>query len=552
MADAIITEDLTRAFGDRVAVDRLTLRIARGEVFGLLGPNGSGKTTLIRMLCGLLAPTAGRATVGGFDVARQAEEIKRHIGYVSQRFSLYPDLTVRENLDFFAKVYRVPTARAAARTAELLALCGLEGRERQQAGSLSGGLKQRLALACALIHDPEILFLDEPTAGVDPVARRLLWDLLFRLAQDGTTLFVTTHYMDEAERCTKAAYIYYGTLLVSGDPNSMKREEIAHTNRRVEIVCEPLMPALAALRDAPHVDDVSIFGQALHIRLRDVPPDPAGAGQFASFAAAARRAAVRHVLRGTLLAAGIEVAENQVRSVLPTLEDIFVSLTRQMDAARGETTPAAAAPAPPPAAHHVESRYAPGEVVFRQGDGGDEMFVVAEGRIGLSIAVEGHQQAIAELGAGEFFGELSLLSGAPRTATAIALEATTLLRIGRDVFSMMIQDDLDIVFGMMKKQGTRVSDSHRPLLELGQRLDAIRVATAALLRLRASGEPPLALELSGLGAALGLTPEAVRDSVGDLVARGIGRLEDGRWLLADPGDAARLLESIDALSAGGR
>ncbi|MFN8642908.1 MAG: ATP-binding cassette domain-containing protein [Candidatus Binatia bacterium] len=459
MADAIITEDLTRAFGDRVAVDRLTLRIARGEVFGLLGPNGSGKTTLIRILCGLLAPTAGRASVGGFDVAREPEAIKRHIGYVSQRFSLYPDLTVRENLNFFGKVYRVGAVRAAARTAALLTLCGLEGRERQQAGSLSGGLKQRLALACALIHDPEILFLDEPTAGVDPVARRLLWDLLFRLAQQGTTLFVTTHYMDEAERCTKAAYIYYGKLLVSGDPNSMKREEIAVTNRRVEIVCEPLMPALAALRDAPHVDDVSIFGQALHIRLRDVPPEPEGTGQFESFAAAARRATVRHILRETLLAAGITVAENQVRSVLPTLEDIFVSLTRQMDDDRAAPAPPAA---PPRAAPHAEARFAAGEVVFRQGDGGAEMFVVAEGQVGLSIAVEGHEQQIAALGPGEFFGELSLLSGAPRTATATALAPTTLLRIGREVFTMMVQDDIDIVFAMMKKQGSRVSDSHRP------------------------------------------------------------------------------------------
>ena len=552
MADAIITEDLTRAFGDRVAVDRLTLRIARGEVFGLLGPNGSGKTTLIRMLCGLLAPTSGRASVGGFDIAREPEEIKRHIGYVSQRFSLYPDLTVRENLDFFAKVYRVGTARAAARTAELLELCGLQGRERQQAGSLSGGLKQRLALACALIHDPEILFLDEPTAGVDPVARRLLWDLLFRLAQQGTTLFVTTHYMDEAERCTKAAYIYYGKLLVSGDPNSMKRDEIAQTHRRVEIVCEPLMPALAALRDAPYVDDVSIFGQALHIRLRDVPPEPAASGQFESFAAAARRAAVRHVLRESLLASGIAVEENQVRSVFPTLEDIFVSLTRQMDAAGAEPAHAVA-PRPTRAVPETEARYAPGEVIFRQGDSGSEMFVVAEGRVGLSIAVEGHQREIAELGPGEFFGELSLLSGAPRTATATAREHTTLLRIGREVFTMMVQDDIDIVFAMMKKQGSRVSDSHRPLLELGQRLDAVRVAAAGLQHVRARGEAlPAVIDVAALGTALGLAPEAVRDDVGDLVAHGAGRLDAGQWTLAEPAHLDCLLERLGAYAAGRR
>src|SRR5512140_2480183 len=329
MGDAIVIENLTKSFGEREAVKRLTLSIGQAEIFGMLGPNGSGKTTLIRMLCGLLAPTSGRATVGGFDVATQPEQIKRSIGYVSQRFSLYPDLTIRENLNFFSDVYDVPSAEAESRKQELLSLCGLTGRERQASGRLSGGLKQRLALACALIHRPKILFLDEPTAGVDPVARRQMWDLLFRLAEEGTTLFVTTHYMDEAERCTQAAYIYYGELLVSGDPNSMKRDEITRTNRRLEILCQPLMPALAVLRDAPFVDDVSVFGQALHIRVKDLPPEALSADAFASFAAAARRAMVMDVLRKRLLAANIEVLT--IRSVYPSLEDIFVSYTRRMD-----------------------------------------------------------------------------------------------------------------------------------------------------------------------------------------------------------------------------
>ncbi|HSP98805.1 MAG TPA: ABC transporter ATP-binding protein, partial [Candidatus Dormibacteraeota bacterium] len=210
-----------------------------------------------------------------------------------------------------------------------LTLCGLDGREEQASGSLSGGLKQRLALACALIHQPRILFLDEPTAGVDPVARRFLWDLLFQLAQEGTTLFVTTHYMDEAERCTQVAYVYYGRLLVSGDPKEMKQEEIATTHRRVEIICQPLMPALAALRDAPHVDDVSVFGQALHVRLRDVPEVPAAADTSGAYSIAAVRAQVMELLRQRLIASGVEVLG--VRSVPPTLEDIFVSLTRRMD-----------------------------------------------------------------------------------------------------------------------------------------------------------------------------------------------------------------------------
>jgi ABC-2 type transport system ATP-binding protein len=329
MADAIIIENLSKRFGTRDAVKNLTLSIGEGEIFGMLGPNGSGKTTLIRMLCGLLAPTSGRALVGGFDIAREPEQIKRSIGYVSQKFSLYPDLSVQENLDFFSDVYAVPLHEAGQRKRDLLHLCGLEGRETQISGILSGGLKQRLALACALIHQPKILFLDEPTAGVDPVARRLLWDLLFQLAQRGTTLFVTTHYMDEAERCTKAAYVYFGHLLVSGDPNSMKRDEIANTNRRLEIICQPLMPALGVLRDAPYVDDVSVFGQALHIRVKDLPPEPPTTDSFGSFSAAARRAMVMDVLRKRLVAKNIEVLA--IRSVYPSLEDIFVSFTRQMD-----------------------------------------------------------------------------------------------------------------------------------------------------------------------------------------------------------------------------
>jgi len=329
VADAIVTTELTRRFGPRVAVDRLSLTIREGEIFGLLGPNGSGKTTIIRMLCGVLVPTSGHAVVGGYDIAREPERVKRIIGYVSQKFSLYPDLTVRENISFYGDAYGVPGREAAERKRELLHLTRLEGREDQAAGSLSGGLKQRLAIACALVHRPRILFLDEPTAGVDPVARRLLWDLLFHLAQGGTTLFITTHYMDEAERCTYVAYVYYCKLLVSGDPNSMKEEEIVATDRRLEIICRPLMPGLAVLRDAPGVDDVSVFGQALHIRIREVAPASRSPDAFGSFSGAAARAQVMNALRERLVQAGVEVLA--VRSVYPSLEDIFVSFTRQMD-----------------------------------------------------------------------------------------------------------------------------------------------------------------------------------------------------------------------------
>jgi ABC-2 type transport system ATP-binding protein len=329
MEPVIVAEKLSRRFGHIQAVKGVDLEVQPGEVFGLLGPNGSGKTTLIRMLCGLLQPTSGRAMVGGFDITRDPERVKRSIGYVSQRFSLYSDLTVEENIDFFADVYRVAASEASQRKRDLLRLCGLAGREDQQAGRLSGGFKQRLALSCALIHHPKIVFLDEPTAGVDPVARRMMWDLLFQLAEGGTTLFVTTHYMDEAERCTHTAYVYFGTLLVNGDPNSMKKEEIALTNRRIEIVCQPLMPALAILRNAPHVDDVSVFGQALHIRLKDLPPEPPATDPYAPFAASARRARVMDLLRKRLIDAGLDVVS--VHSAYPTLEDIFVTMTRKAD-----------------------------------------------------------------------------------------------------------------------------------------------------------------------------------------------------------------------------
>ncbi len=329
MADAVVAEELTRKFGSRVALDRVSVTIPKGDIFGLLGPNGSGKTTMIRMLCGVLAPTGGRAIVGGYDVGREPEKVKRTIGYVSQKFSLYPDLTVQENLDFYGDAYEVLRATAGVRKRELIALCGLDGREQQRSESLSGGLKQRLALACALIHQPRILFLDEPTAGVDPVARRFLWDLLFSLAQQGTTLFVSTHYMDEAERCTQVAYVYYGRLLVCGDPKEMKRQEIRATHRRVEIICQPLMPALAVLKEAAHVDDVSVFGQALHVRLSDMPDIPSAGDGVPGYSVAAARAQVMELLRQRLSESGIEVLG--VRSVPPSLEDIFVSLTRTMD-----------------------------------------------------------------------------------------------------------------------------------------------------------------------------------------------------------------------------
>lgn len=221
MSPAIQCEQLTKRFGDRVAVNSLTLTVPRGSIYSFLGPNGSGKSTTIRMLCGLLTPTTGKGTVLGFDVMTQSEEIKQRIGYMSQKFSLYEDLTVEENLDFYAGVYRLRAADRKERKAELIEIAGLTGREKQLAGSLSGGWKQRLALSCALLHKPELLILDEPTAGVDPVSRRIFWDVIHELARQGITVLVTTHYMDEAQTCDWIGFIFFGNLLAEGTPQAL-------------------------------------------------------------------------------------------------------------------------------------------------------------------------------------------------------------------------------------------------------------------------------------------------------------------------------------------
>lgn len=221
MTVAIQCEQLTKRFGQRVAVNSLTLSVPKGSIYGFLGPNGSGKSTTIRMLCGLLTPTSGSGTVLGFDVMTQSEEIKQRIGYMSQKFSLYEDLTVEENLDFYAGVYQLTSSQRRQRKAELIEMAGLKGREKQLAGSLSGGWKQRLALSCALLHNPELLILDEPTAGVDPVSRRIFWDVIHELAKQGITVLVTTHYMDEAQTCDWIGFIFFGNLLAQGTPQEL-------------------------------------------------------------------------------------------------------------------------------------------------------------------------------------------------------------------------------------------------------------------------------------------------------------------------------------------
>src|SRR5919201_3644742 len=260
---AVEARDLTKVFGELVAVDRLSLTVSEGEVFAFLGPNGSGKTTTIRMLCGIITPTSGQGRVLGFDVATQSEAIKARIGYMSQRFALYEDLTVRENLDFYAGVYRVPHGSRARRVQELIAMAGLTGRERQLAGQLSGGWKQRLALGCAIVHEPPLLFLDEPTAGVDPVSRRSFWTLIYGLARDGVTIFLTTHYIDEAEHADRVGLMLDGRLVAVAPPRELRETGLSGT--LLEVECETPLEALNVLPRLAGVREATLYGTLLHV-----------------------------------------------------------------------------------------------------------------------------------------------------------------------------------------------------------------------------------------------------------------------------------------------
>src|SRR3984893_5246117 len=263
MTVAVAARELSKRYGQLLAVDKLSLEINQGEVFAFLGPNGSGKTTTIRMLCGIITPTSGQGRVLGFDVGTQSEAIKARIGYMSQRFSLYEDLTVRENLNFYAGVYQVPRGRRAERVGELIEMAGLTGRERQLAGQLSGGWKQRLALGCAIVHQPPLLFLDEPTAGVDPVSRRSFWTLIYGLARGGVTISLTTHYIDEDEHADRVALMLNGRVVALAPPRELRATGVSGT--LLEVECEPAIDALELLPTLPHVREVTLYGTLLHV-----------------------------------------------------------------------------------------------------------------------------------------------------------------------------------------------------------------------------------------------------------------------------------------------
>ena len=300
----MVVEDLVKRFGDFTAVDRISLEAGRGEIFGFLGPNGAGKSTTIRMLCGLLRPTSGHATVAGYDVARQAELVRQRIGYMSQRFSLYNDLRVIENLRFFAGMYSVAVDVLPQRIDWALTMAGLKGRESAVTASLPVGWKQRLALGCAVLHQPPIIFLDEPTSGVDPMSRRNFWELIQGMASQGVTVFVTTHYMDEAEYCNRLVLIYRGRIVASGTPTQLKQRHMKGELLLAE--CEPLGLALQALQKAPGVMDAAVFGNALHLV---VPEATAAVGTLGAYLGQ----------RG--------VVTKRLEPIRPSLEDVFVSLT---------------------------------------------------------------------------------------------------------------------------------------------------------------------------------------------------------------------------------
>jgi ABC-2 type transport system ATP-binding protein len=309
MAAVITAEKLTVRFGDFTAVNEVSFAVEKGEVFGFLGPNGSGKTTIIKALCGLVKVTSGTGSILGMDIRKESTSIKQHVGYMSQKFGLYEDLTVMENMDFYAGVYGLDSATRERRKKEVIELTSLDPYLDRRAGRLSGGWKQRLALACSILHSPEVVFLDEPTAGIDPVARRALWDLLFRLSGEGVTFFVTTHYMDEAERCGRVGYIYLSKLIAIGTVDELKALPAANPagTERLELECPNTSAALGKVRQLAYIREATIFGRTIHVLMDRKAPHEQLARDLSS----------------------LGCGEAAIRSIAPSLEDVFVTLTQQ-------------------------------------------------------------------------------------------------------------------------------------------------------------------------------------------------------------------------------
>ena len=309
--NSVVVRDLVKRFGDFLAVDHISLDTRKGEIFGFLGPNGAGKSTTIRMLCGLLTPTSGTAIVAGFDVEKQPEKVRQNIGYMSQKFSLYNDLKVIENLRLFAGLYSVPASLVKERIEWALEMANLKGQESLITGTLPGGWKQRLALGCAVLHRPPVIFLDEPTSGVDPISRRQFWELIHQMAHDGVTVFVTTHYMEEAEYCNRLAMIYRGKMVALGTPTELKQKFMKGELLLVE--AQPLGRAVDVLQSTSGILDAAVFGNALHLVVPKAEP-------------------AIPLVRNHLQSSGVTV--RSIEEIRPTLEDVFVSLTTEGAQAR--------------------------------------------------------------------------------------------------------------------------------------------------------------------------------------------------------------------------
>ena len=307
---AVVVKNMEKRFGNFVAVNRVTFEVRTGEVFGFLGPNGAGKSTTIRMLCGILAPSGGEGTVAGYDVMAEAEQIKAHIGYMSQRFSLYEDLSVEENIDFYSGIYRIAAAKKRERKEWVIRMAGLQEHRHSRTAVLSGGWKQRLALGCAILHEPPILFLDEPTSGVDPISRRQFWDLIYELSGKGVTVFVTTHYMDEAEYCDRIGLIYRGELIALDTPQALKTQVMQEDV--LEVLCERPQEAMAEIQEGEGIKEVALFGKGLHV-------------------VAAEAQSAKDTVQGILAERGFVV--NRIEQITPSLEDVFVSLIEVRDRA---------------------------------------------------------------------------------------------------------------------------------------------------------------------------------------------------------------------------